>query len=104
MSGYKYIIVQKGNQELPFIFPAQCVHSLMFQAVQVMTMQEIKTMYPEATSKMQADAALSLKVVGAGSVTFDVGKAGGFSETLDVKSREQDSSVIQSFPYTSGLI
>jgi len=102
--GYKYIIVRKGNQELPFIFPENCVHSLMFRAVRMMTKLEIKTIYPSASEKMLKDAVDSLKVVGAGSITLDVGSATGSSGTLKVQSRPGDASAIQSFPYTHGLI
>lgn len=102
--GYKYIIVRKGNQELPFIFPDNCVHSLMFKCVRAMTKAEVKAMYPMATDKMLKDVADSLKVVGAGSITFDVGNASGGSETLNVQSRPSDKTLIQSFPYTHGVI
>lgn len=100
--GYKYIIVQKGNRELPFIFPDECVHSYMFKCVRAMVKLEIRTLFPDASKKMLEDAADSLKVVGAGSITFDVGAATGGSETLGVRARDRDTSLIQSFPYTHG--
>lgn len=102
--GFKYIIVKKGNQELPIIFPDSMVHSLMFKCIRAMTKAEIKAMYPMATKKMLEDAADSLKVVGAGEITFDVGTATGSSETLGVQSRKGDKALIQSFPYTHGIM
>lgn len=103
--GYKYIIVRKGNKELPFIFPEDCVHSLMFRAVRMMTRLEIKMLYPAASDKMLKDAVDALKVVGAGTVRIDVGPATGGSETLGgIMARPGDQAFMQSFPYTHGAL
>lgn len=101
--GFKYIIVKKGNQELPIIFPDSMVHSLMFKCIRAMTKAEIKAVYPMATDKMLKDAADSLEVVSAGSITIDVGATTGSSETLGKHSRPEDAAAIQAFPYTHGL-
>lgn len=102
--GWKYIIIRKGNQELPIIFPDSMVHSLMFKCIRAMTKAEIRSVYPMATKKMLEDAADALIPVSAGSITFDVGSATGGSETLGVQARAEDAAAIQAFPYTHGIM
>lgn len=102
--GWKYIIVRKGNQELPIIFPDSMVHSLMFKCIRAMTKAEIRTVYPMATKKMLEDAADSLVAVSAGSITLDVGATTGGSETLGVQARAEDAGAIQRFPYDHGIV
>ena len=102
--GYKYIIIRKGNQELPIIFPDSMVHKLVFQAIRAMTRAELRMMAPMLSEEALTKGAKSVEIVSAGSITFDVGTVDGFSETLGVKSRPSDGAMIQRFPYTHGII
>ena len=47
MADYKYIILEKGNQELPVIFPGNFVHAHVAETIRVMLAMEALSLMPE---------------------------------------------------------
>lgn len=101
---WKYIVMQVGNREVPIIFPDHLVHKGIAQAMKLYFGQ----LALSASSGMMTRDALKklikdLQPVSAGSITFDVGKCAGKSDSLGVRSRPSDTDLIENFEYTHGL-
>jgi len=89
----KYIVIEasrKNNKvEIPIIFPNILVHKEVADSTMAMIM-----------SKHKMDS----KVVAAGSINSYNMQCSGFSETLNIGSRFQDTQLIQTYDYNHGII
>lgn len=106
MSDYKYIILSKGNQELPVIFPGNFVHLHVAEAMRAMLAMEALSVMPEAMRnhpRVKQDVLKAIQPVAAGFTTFNLLSATGMSETLNLSSRPIDFDIINTFPYSHGL-
>lgn len=86
----KYIIIERDLpnnmvEVLPFIFPANCVHSLVATVMQSM----LRRTHPECKTR----------VVSAGFYNPGIGACYGVSESLKMSSRPQDVKIISTIDY-----
>jgi hypothetical protein len=87
---WKYIMVQVDDRQFPILFPSELVHADVWKRTAKLFYDMSKMKDPE--------------VVSAGFVEgFIVAVACGESETLGIKSRPQDTQVINNHPYEKGL-
>lgn len=107
MADFKYIILEKGNQELPVIFPGNFVHAHVAEALRVMLAMEALMLMPEAMrqhDRVKADILRAVQPVAAGETQFSSVRTFGESTTLGLKSRlSLDAHLISTFPYAHGL-
>lgn len=107
MSDFKYIVLSKGNQELPVIFPSNFVHAHVSEALRAMIAMEGLSMMPEAMrthERVKQDILKAVQPVSAGFVRFDSPRVYGASETLNLQSRLfEDDELFRTFPYFHGL-
>lgn len=102
---WKYIVLKVGNQEVPFIFPAQMVHAMVADAMVSYFVSDAMI----ASGNRLSEAAIAklrnqLKVVSAGDILIRVASTSGKSDTLQIGSRPVDFALINSFPYTHGYV
>lgn len=85
----KYIMMfdQNSKRYFPIIFPSDFVHKHMAGACQG-----------------QLGGAIFLKAVSAGDYNPMTGVCSGESETLKLKSREEDTQIIQCYNYMHGIV
>lgn len=104
MADWKYIVVELGDQKLPIIFPAAITHSFMAGAMQLVmdTFDPTKDLRPKQLQRMLEDG--KHKPTSAGFIAaLSVVSTFGASESLgNLKSREEDASVINCMPYDNG--
>ena len=97
----KYVMfeVRMGTliKHVPVIFPNDLVHSMVAEAL---TTYRCKPFGDEEVG----DLVIEGKVVGAGEVSVEVGKAHGFSSTLCIGPQEGDDSTINTIDYLHGLV
>jgi hypothetical protein len=87
---WKYIMVQVDDRALPIIFPSELVHQEVWQRLRYPFFQMAKMKDPV--------------VVGAGFVEgLACCVAVGESETLHIKSRPEDTQLINNNPYEKGI-
>lgn len=108
--GWKYVIIKKGIQEIPIIFPDVLVHADVALAIREIWVDNALEMIAELGASEETlahrtkDLYDALLVVSAGTIgTLVVRDAGGHSETLDVASRPGDGRLINTFPYAHGI-
>ena len=100
---WKYVILQVGNTEIPVIFPQRMVHLLVAESLKDYFVREVQLAagpLPVISTQLRAQ----LRVVAAGELEMVVMNASGSSETLKIPSRPQDKDVINSHPYTGGVV
>jgi hypothetical protein len=105
--GWKYIVFDVGEREVPVIFPDSMVHSFMADAVKDYFVHEAKAM-ARAKGDVEVHSArirAAVKPVAAGSI--ELGMQGtvchGKSDTLGLASRDEDTSLVCWFPYNHGI-
>lgn len=94
---FKYVILTDGVVEHPIIFPKNLVHLIIAAGT---------------IAAYKAETGTEYKVISAGFVSIKpvdnvLGvwmEAYGESETLGIRSRPQDSSVLTNNPWTGGLV
>lgn len=87
---WKYIMVQVDDRAVPIIFPNELVHAEVYRRL-------ARVFYDQ--SKMKDPV-----VVGAGFLEgLACCIATGESETLDIKSRPEDTQIINNHPYEKGI-
>lgn len=86
---WKYIMVKVDDRQIPILFPHELVHADVWKFLRRPLFDAAKMGDPT--------------VVSAGFVEgMAVAIACGESETLDIKSREEDTRIINNHPYESG--
>lgn len=107
MSDFKYIILAKGNHELPVIFPGNFVHAHVSETLRAMLAIEAMSLMPAGMRdhpKVKQELLRSIQPVAAGEVQFSYVKTFGQSTTLGLQSRfAVDADLITTFPYAHGL-
>jgi hypothetical protein len=96
MAEFKYIMVKVRDRFVPVIFPTHLVHALMFDAMTAYYIQEARTLQ---RPDWERPTALS-----AGSIQIDVEGCYGQSESLKVKAGANDALLIETYPYTAGIL
>lgn len=96
MSEFKYIVLRRKGETLsydfPIIFPDKLVHADV--AKMLIQMMDWNDRNPGATT-----------VVSAGQINLDNLACFGESETLEIKSRGDDDTIlIKNFPYMHGIV
>ena len=87
---WKYVMVQVDDRAMPIIFPSELVHQDVYRRLAYLF---------HSASKMKDPV-----VVGAGFVEgLACCIAMGESEKLDIKSRPEDTKIINNHPYENGI-
>lgn len=101
---WKYIMLQVGDKAMPVIFPGEFVHSFVAGAMQLVVEANDPKFDLRPKQLMSMLERGTAPVIGAG---FIEGLAGtvsiGESESLGVKSRDQDIQIINNHPYEFGM-
>lgn len=107
---WKYVVIRKGNQEIPVIFPDTLVHADMAEAVQrIFVEAAMETVPPVMVEDQMAKTRIrsyildALPIVSAGEIDFRVQHVGGRSLTLNINSRPPDRALITTWEYTKGV-
>lgn len=92
MSDFKYIVMRTTvggcTRDIPIIFPDILVHALVANAL----------------IEMKEGQLARATIVSAGSLQMSDVEAFGRSTSLKVISREEDSNLINTYPYTHGIV
>lgn len=87
---WKYIMVQVDDRAFPIIFPQELVHQEVWQRLRYPFYQMAKMKDPEVVSAGFVEGISCCIVVGE-------------SETLHIKSRSEDTQLINNHPYEKGI-
>jgi hypothetical protein len=102
---WKYIVMRTGNIETPIIFPERLVHVMVADAMKEYFVTEARLVMPVGMPESVYERLRKeVTVVSAGQLEMIVRAAGGHSETLGLISRPNDKDVINSHPYTGGIV
>ena len=85
MGDLKYVMFNDGNRNIPVIFADTIAH---------ISMAELVTNHKDCKS---------FRVVSAGFIHMNDTVCYGDSSTLNIQSRQEDSEIIQFYPYDHGL-
>lgn len=103
--GWKYVMLQVGDRAMPIIFPEELVHAHVAGAMQlaVEALDPKKDLRPRQCESMLERGTAPVRSAG-----FVEGLACaiviGESESLGVKSDDDDTQIINNHPYEKGML
>lgn len=103
---WKYIVVRVGNRmEVPIIFPQHMVHSEVAAMVKGYYALEGQRSSGGLLSAQALNGLFDAVVpVSAGETLISVASCFGGSETLQLKARPTDRTLLHSYAYTGGIL
>jgi hypothetical protein len=105
----KYVVMQKGNREYPFIFPDEVVHAHMAGIIKAMwvteALQALPRMFDSHLKRVRQEMLDAIITVSAGDYDIIRGKCSGSSQTLGLSSRgDEDEKLLWSHDYGGGIV